>query len=90
MTSTKGCGTHLGDKIRLLLQVVDGGKRCLERQRVGWSSIERRVMGALMNYLDNCASTQKMNIEALERLMEPEKRSGLSKVHPEVLDERSQ
>ena len=25
--STKGSGTHFGDKIRLLLQVIDSGKR---------------------------------------------------------------
>ena len=43
----------------------------LEGQRVGWSSLERRVMGAVENDLENCVLT-KVDIEALERLMEPE------------------
>ena len=36
---------------------------------------------------ENCDQT-KVATEALERLMEPEKRRGLSKVDPAVLDER--
>ena len=54
-------------------------------QRVGWSSLERMIVGAEENYLDNCVHA-KVDIEALERLIEPEKRRGVSKVHPEVLD----
>ena len=37
----------------------------LEQQRVGWSSVERRVMEAKVDYLENCANT-KVDIEALE------------------------
>ena len=33
--------------------------------------LERRVMGAVEKFLDNCVHT-KMKIEALKRLMEPE------------------
>ena len=40
-------------------------------------------------YLDNCVH-MKMDIEVLVCVMEPEKRRGLSELHPEVLDERSQ
>ena len=40
-------------------------------------------------YLETCVHT-KVDIEALERLMEPENDRGLSKVRPEVLDERRQ
>ena len=61
----------------------------LEEQRVGWSSLEREVSGAVENYLENCVHT-KVVIEALERLQEPENERGRSKVHPEVLDERRQ
>ena len=43
----------------------------LEGQRVGWSPLERRVMGAVENYLDNGGHT-KVDIEALERSMEQE------------------
>ena len=43
----------------------------LEEQRFGWSSLERRVMGAVENYLENCVHT-KVDTEALDRLMEPE------------------
>ena len=43
----------------------------LELQRVGWSSVERRVMEAKVDYLENCANT-KVDIEALECLVEPE------------------
>ena len=43
----------------------------LERQKVGWTTSERRVVGAVENYLDNCVH-MKMDIEVLERLMEPE------------------
>ena len=45
----------------------------LEQQRVGWSSVERRVMGAVENYLQNCAHV-KVDIEALESLLKPENR----------------
>ena len=44
---------------------------CLEVQRVAWSLSERQVMGAVEDYLERCADT-KVDIEALERLMEPE------------------
>ena len=43
----------------------------LEQQRVGWSSVDRRVMEAKVDYLENCANT-KVDIEALECLVEPE------------------
>ena len=49
----------------------DSGKEGLEGQRVGWTLEERRVMGAVENYLDNCVHIE-MDIEVLERLMEPE------------------
>ena len=42
-----------------------------ERQRVGWSSVEKKVVGAVEDYLDNCVHT-KVGIEDLERLMVPE------------------
>ena len=42
----------------------------LEEQRFAWSSSERKVMGAVEDYLDKCAETT-VDIEALERLMEP-------------------
>ena len=45
----------------------------LEQQRVGWSSVERRVMEAAEDYLESCAN-MKVDIEVLERLMEPENR----------------
>ena len=70
-TSTKGSGTHCGDKIRLLLEVMDGGKEGLEQQRVAWSSSERQAVGAVEDYLEKCADT-KVDIEASGRLMEPE------------------
>ena len=41
------------------------------------------------DYLEKCADTQ-VDIEALERLMEPEDEEVSFKVHPEVLDERRQ
>ena len=43
----------------------------LEEQRVAWSSPERKVMGAVVNYLETCADGT-VYIEALELLMEPE------------------
>ena len=58
----------------------------LEEQRVAWSSSDRKVMGAVeddLDYLENCASA-KVDLEALERLMEPEDEEVFSKVHPEV------
>ena len=42
-----------------------------EEQRVESSSSERKVMGAVENYLDNCADI-KVDIEALARSIEPE------------------
>ena len=43
----------------------------LEEQRVAWSSSERKVIAAVEDYVERCAGT-KVDIEALERLMEPE------------------
>ena len=43
----------------------------LEGQRVGWTPLERMVVEAAENYLETCVHTN-MDIEALERLMEPE------------------
>ena len=46
----------------------------LEEQRVGWSSRWKdRIMEAVEDYLENCAN-MKVDIEVLERLMEPENR----------------
>ena len=45
----------------------------LEQQRVGWRSVEKRVLEAAEDYLENCAN-MKVDIEVLERLMEPENR----------------
>ena len=45
----------------------------LEEQRVGWSSVERRVMEAAEDYLENCAN-MKVDNEAFERPTEPENR----------------
>ena len=42
-----------------------------EEQRVAWRSSERKVMGAVEDYLERCADT-RVDIEALVRLMEPE------------------
>ena len=38
----------------------------LEGKRVGWTPSERRVLGAVENYLENCVH-MKMDIEVLER-----------------------
>ena len=43
----------------------------LEEQRVGWSSLDRKVTGAVENYMENCVHT-KVDIEALERSVELE------------------
>ena len=43
----------------------------LEERRAGWSSLERKVMEAVEGYLEKCA-TAEVDVEALERLMEPE------------------
>ena len=43
----------------------------LEEQRVAWSSSERKVMGAVKEYLETCADI-KVDIEALDRLIETE------------------
>ena len=40
-------------------------------EQVGWNSLERKVMEAAEDYLVKCVNT-KVDIEALERLMEPE------------------
>ena len=61
----------------------------LEEQRVAWSSSERKVLGAVEDYLEKCADTQ-VDIEALECLMEPEDEEVSFKVHLEVRDEKRQ
>ena len=61
----------------------------LEVQRVGWSSLERRVMEAVENYLEICVH-YKSGHRGLGALDGARKRRGLSKVHPQVLDERRQ
>ena len=43
----------------------------LEEQRVAWSSSERKVVGAVEGYLERCAE-KKVDMDALERLMESE------------------
>ena len=43
-----------------------------EQQRVGWSSVEKRVMEAVEDYLENCANV-KVDIEVLESLTEARK-----------------
>ena len=43
----------------------------LEEQRAAWSSSEKKVLGAVYNYLERSADV-KVDIEALERLIEPE------------------
>ena len=43
----------------------------LEEQRVAWSSSERKVVAAMQDYLERCAGI-RVDIEVLERLMEPE------------------
>ena len=69
-TSTKENGTHHGDKIRLLLQLMDGGKR--HGRAESWIELGgTRVMEAVEDYLENCANV-KVDIEVLECLMEPE------------------
>ena len=68
-TSTKENGTHHGDKTRLPLQVMDGGKRAWNG--VGWNSMENRVMEAAEDYLENCAN-MNVDIEVLETLLKPE------------------
>ena len=60
-----------GRKTRPLQRVEDSGKRALEEQRVAWSSSESKVVEAVEDYLERCADI-KVDIEALERLMEPE------------------
>ena len=45
--------------------------RQLPGQRVAWSSSERRVIAAMEDYLESCAD-MRVDVEALERLMEPE------------------
>ena len=42
-----------------------------ERPRVGWSSIEKKVMEAMEDYLENCAHV-KVDIKVLEILLKPE------------------
>ena len=53
----------------------------LEEQRVGWSPLERKVMGAVEAYLEKRVNT-KVDIEALERLMEPENEEVSLEAHP--------
>ena len=73
----KRSGTHLGGKIRLLLQVMDGGKRVWKSRRAAESWMElggkKKVMEAVEDYLENCAN-MKVDVEVLERLVEPENR----------------
>ena len=52
---------------------MDGWREGLIQQRVGWSSVDKRVKEAAEDYLENCANI-KVDTEALERLMEPENR----------------
>ena len=52
-----------------------GEKRLGDVERVGWSSVEKRVMEAAEDYLENCAN-MKVDIEVSERLMEAEKPRG--------------
>ena len=52
---------------------MDGRREGLEQQRVGWSSVDKRVMEGATDYLENCANME-VDTEALERLMEPENR----------------
>ena len=54
-TSTTAGRTHHGDKIRLLLQVKDSGKRVWMGRELDGKSVEKEVMGAVENYLENCA-----------------------------------
>ena len=61
----------------------------LEEQQVAWSSSESKVRGQWNDYFERRADV-KVDIEALERLIEPEDQRSLSDVHPEVLDERRQ
>ena len=68
---------HNGDKTRLLHRMEDSGKRAWKR----WGAVE--------DYLERCADI-KVDIEALERLIEPEDEEVCLKIHPEVLDERRQ
>ena len=48
-----------------------GEKRLGDVERVGWTSVEKTVMEAAEDYLENCAN-MKVDIEVSERLMEPE------------------
>ena len=43
----------------------------MEEQRCEWSPSERKVMGAVENYLENSADI-KVDIDVLARLIEPE------------------
>ena len=71
-TSSKGSGAHFGDKIRLLLHVMDGGKRAWnsgELDGARWKKglwRQRKITWRVANV--------KVYIQALERLMEPENR----------------
>ena len=60
----------------------------MEEQRGVWSSSERKVIGSVENYLENCADI-KVDIEALARPIEPEKKVCLRYIF-EALDERRQ
>ena len=63
-------------------------KGSLEEHRVAWSSSERfRSWLQSKDYLERCADL-KVDLDALERLMEPEDEEVCQrKVHPEVLDD---
>ena len=67
----------------------DSGKRVWKSRELGGARWKEGSWGAVENQLENCVHT-KVDIEALERLMGAMKRTGLSEVHPEVLDERRQ
>ena len=60
----------------------------MEEQRCEWSPSERKVMGAVENYLENAPISKWILVPW--RKIEPENVRDLSKVHPEVLDERRQ
>ena len=67
---------------------MDGWREGLIQQRVGWSSVDKRVKEAAKDYLENCANME-VDTEALE-LDGARKPKDLSEVHPEVLGERRQ
>ena len=58
-----------------------------EQPIVGWGSIEKGVMDAVEDDLENWAQV-KVDIEVVESLLKPEKTRGFAKVHPEALNEK--